>query len=550
VPIATRDDISASIVLSPFGEAAMAEQQSRRDFLTGAGAMGLVIASSGPRSMLPCASAQSAAPASAAGIEYQTVRQLVAALAAKRVSSAELTDHCIKRIEALDGKINAVVVRDFERARAAAREADAALARGERKPLLGLPMTVKESFNVAGLPTTWGFPDSNWPVSNDAVTVARLKAAGAVILGKTNVPVRLADWQSFNPVYGTTNNPWDLARTPGGSSGGGAAALAAGYVPLELGSDIGGSLRAPPHYCGVFGHKPTHSLVPSRGHVPPRAEPLPREPDLAVVGPMARSAADLALALDVLAGPDEPNAVAYRLALPPPRHADLKNFRVLVLDTHPLLPTANSVRTAIVRLSEQLARTGATVAHASPLLPDLTLMSRTFTYLLMAFMGADIPIEVYREVQGAVTAIPPDARGLGPERARGLVLSHRDWVRADRVRATANRQWRDLFREWDVVVCPVMPTPAFAHDHSEPQRMRQIEIDGAKYPYLDQIVWAGIANMTGLPATAVPVGRSETGLPIGVQIIGPYLEDRTTIAFAELIEREFGGFAPPPGYAG
>jgi amidase len=529
----------------------MADRRSRRDFVTMVGGLALAAGSTRAPSFLPHASAQPANVAAAsAGLEYQTAGQLAAALAAKRVSAAELTNHCIKRIEALDGNLNAVVVRDFERARAAAREADAALARGERRPLLGVPMTVKESFNVAGLPTTWGIAQAaDWRPAEDAVTVARLKAAGAIILGKTNVPLLLRDWQSFNAIYGTTNNPWDVSRTPGGSSGGGAAALAAGFVALEIGSDIGGSLRTPPSFCGVFGHKPTHGLVPSRGHTPPRVEPLPREPDLAVVGPMARSAADLALALDVLAGPDGPNALAYRLALPPPRHADLKSFRALVLDTHPLLPTASSVRAEIAHLSEQLGKAGATVAHASPLLPDLAQMSRTFMHLLMAFLGANIPIETYREVQGAVTAIPPEATTLSNERVRGLVLSHRDWVGADRVRATLNRQWRDLFREWDVVICPVMPTPAYPHDHSEPQRMRRIDIDGTGHPYEDQIVWAGLANMTGLPATAVPIGRSEAGLPIGVQIMGPYLEDRTTIALAGLIEREFGGFVPPPGYA-
>jgi amidase len=228
--------------------------------------------------------------------------------------------------------------------------------------------------------------------------------------------------------------------------------------------------------------------------------------------------------------------------------AGLKGFRVLLLDSHPLLPTANSVRAAIARMSEQLAQVGATVARTSPLLPDLALMSRTFTHLLMALIGADIPIDTYREVQGAVAALPPDAATLA-QHVSGIVLSHRDWVRADRVRATINRQWRDLFREWDVVICRVMPTPAFAHDHSEPRRTRRIEIDGESYPYDDQVVWAGIANLTGLPATAIPVGRSETGLPVGAQIIGPYLEDRTTIALAGLIEREFGGFVPPPGYA-
>jgi amidase len=303
----------------------MADRHNRRDFLTFAGATGLAAATSGPRSLAPSASAQAAKVASADGLEYQTVGQLVAALVAKQVSASELTDHCIKRIEALDGQLNAVVVRDFERARAAAREADAALARGERRPLLGVPMTVKESFNVAGLPTTWGIPQAkDWRPAADAVTVERLKASGAIILGKTNVPIWLAESQTYNAIYGTTNNPWDVARTPGGSSGGSAAALAAGFAALELGSDIGGSLRAPANYCGVYAHKPTHGLIPTRGHVPPQAEALPVVVDLAVVGPMARSAADLSLAFDVLAGPDEPDAIAYRLALPPPRHADLR----------------------------------------------------------------------------------------------------------------------------------------------------------------------------------------------------------------------------------
>ena len=201
---------------------------------------------------------------------YRSATDLIQALAARQLSARELLDAAITRIEALDPKINAVVVRDFDRARVAADAADAALARGERRPLLGLPMTVKEQFNVAGLPTTWGYPQfRDWRPDVDALAVQRLKAAGAIIIGKTNVPVGLTDWQSYNEVYGTTNNPWDLRRTPGGSSGGAAAALAAGFVPLELGSDIGGSLRAPAHFCGVFSHKPSLDLIPQRGSGPP-----------------------------------------------------------------------------------------------------------------------------------------------------------------------------------------------------------------------------------------------------------------------------------------
>jgi len=240
----------------------------------------------------------------AGGFAYRTAGELVKALADREISSRELVDAAISRIEALDGKINAVVVRDFDRARAAAKAADDSLARGEKKPLLGLPMTVKESFNITGLPTTWGDPKhKDWRPQVDALAMQRLKAAGAVILGKTNVPIFLRDWQSFNEIYGTTNNPWDPSRSPGGSSGGGAAALAAGFVPLEFGSDIGGSLRAPAHFCGVFSHKPSLDLVPQRGAGPPQTPAIPTRGDLAVIGPMARSATDLGLVLDVVAGP-------------------------------------------------------------------------------------------------------------------------------------------------------------------------------------------------------------------------------------------------------
>ena len=290
----------------------MEREPSRRSFIAAASAAAAATA---------LAPAKAKAAADQAAPMYQTAGDLVEALASRQVSSRELVDAAFARIEALDPKINAVVVRDFDRARTAADAADAALERGERQPLLGLPMTVKEQFNIAGLPTTWGFPKfKDWRPDVDALVVQRLKAAGAIILGKTNVPVDLGDWQSYNEVYGTTNNPWDFGRSPGGSSGGAAAALAAGFVPLELGSDIGGSLRAPAHFCGVFSHKPSIDLVPLRGAGPPQTPAIPGRGDFAVAGPMARSAADLALELSVVAGPDElMDGIGYKLALPPPR---------------------------------------------------------------------------------------------------------------------------------------------------------------------------------------------------------------------------------------
>lgn len=326
------------------------------------------------------------------GLAYRTAGDLVKALADRQVSSRELVDSAISRIQALDPKINAVVVRDFDRARAAADAADAALANGERRALLGVPMTVKEQYAVAGLPTTWGDPkNKDRKAEIDALVVQRLKAAGAVILGKTNVPLNLSDWQSFNEVYGTTNNPWDLSRTPGGSSGGSAAALAAGFVPLELGSDIGGSLRAPAHFCGVFCHKPTLDLVPQRGSGPPQTPAVPVRGDLAVCGPMARSAADLALELEVLAGPDElSEGIGYKLSLPPPRHEKLSDFRVLVIDTHPLCPTSASIKTALNGLADRLAKLGCRVLRESPKLPDLARTTRTYGELLAAAYSLDL----------------------------------------------------------------------------------------------------------------------------------------------------------------
>jgi hypothetical protein len=296
------------------------------------------------------------------------------------------------------------------------------LARGETKLLLGLPMTVKEQFNIAGLPTTWGNPDAKgWQPQADALVVQRLKAAGAIILGKTNVPLMLSDWQSYN--YGTTNNPWDLGRTPGGSSGGAAAALAAGYVPLELGSDIGGSLRAPAHYCGVFSHKPSLDLVPMRGAGPPRPPAVPAGHDLAVLGPMARTAQDLALELSVVAGPDELwDGIGYQPALAPPRHETLAEFRMLVLDEHPLCPTSHSVASALDTLAGQLGNAGCTVRRSDRTQPDLAFLTHNYVELLAA--DEEVTPDERARIQAAAAAIPPDDNRLTASYIRGATMPH------------------------------------------------------------------------------------------------------------------------------
>ncbi|MDB5567566.1 MAG: putative amidase [Tardiphaga sp.] len=482
---------------------------------------------------------------------FATATEMSAALKAKKVSAVELAQDTIAQIERHDGKVNAICVRDFARGLEAAKAADAALARGETQPLLGIPMTAKESFNIAGLPTTWGFvAQKDFVAKEDALAIMRVKDAGAVVLAKTNVPVGLGDWQSYNDIYGTTNNPFDLGRTPGGSSGGSSAALAAGYGALSLGSDIGGSLRVPGHYCGIYAHKPTFGLAATRGHVPPPFPPLPSGRELSVIGPMARCVADLGVLLDVIAGPDPwQEGVGYKLALPPARHTALKDFRVLMLDVHPLIPSDSSVRGAAETLAANLTKAGVRIVRESPLLPDLAANARLYMRMLVGLLAAGAPPDEYATGVAAAAELDPNDNSLAAERLRGAALSHRDWLMADGGRTRLRAQWRELFRSFDAVICPVMPTPAYPHDHEPDQDKRHIDIDGINYPYVDQLIWPGVATLPGLPATAIPVTMSKEGLPIGLQILGPWLEDRTPLKLAELIEREFGGFVAPKGFS-
>ncbi|OLZ45901.1 amidase [Amycolatopsis keratiniphila] len=479
--------------------------------------------------------------------KFQSAEELATALRAGEVTSAELTEEAIARIEREDKAINAICVPDFDRARAAARDADQARARGEDRPLLGIPVTVKESFNMAGLPTTWGMPQHQGFVpAEDAVQVSRLKAAGAVVLGKTNVPLGLQDIQTFNEFYGTTNNPWDHDRTSGGSSGGSAAALASGFGALSIGSDLAGSLRTPAHFCGIYAHKPTVGLAATRGMVPPPAPALPVELDLAVAGPMARTARDLMLLLDVMAGPDPlTHGMAYEVKLPPARHERLGDFRVLVIEDHPLIPTGAAVRAGVNRVADALADGGARVERYSPLFPDLTESATLYTQLLFSSTVARFPLEAYEQLQANAAGLSADDRSLDAARLRAMVFTHRDWLAVYDHRERHRHGWRQLFAEFDAVVCPITPTPAFPHDHDPDLLGRQIDIDGVGYPYFDQLVWAGVATMPGLPATAVPTGRSDEGLPVGVQLIGPAFEDRTPLRLAELLEQTLGGFQAP-----
>ncbi len=476
---------------------------------------------------------------------YLTALELAGAIRDRQISARELTDHYIDRIERLDGDINTVIVRLFEEARAQADAADAALARGDATgPLHGVPMTIKESYVIAGTPATWGIEAFRDNVADeDGLAVRRFKAAGAVFLGKTNVPTDLADFQSYNPIYGTTGNPYDTTRTPGGSSGGSAASLAAGFSALEAGSDIGGSIRNPAHFCGVFGHKPTYGIVPMAGHELVKNMP---EADLAVCGPLARGADDLRVALGVMAGPDEREALGWQLNLPAADFEQLRDLRVAVWPTDELAPVATEVADRVVMAGEALAKLGARVSDQARPAIDLAEAHSNYQTLLTSVMTAAMTDEQVAEAQAAADALDPGDHSIGAVQTRATVLPHREWIRSNTRRERLRLAWSAFFEDWDILLCPQMPTPAFPHDH-RPFEERTITVDNVEQPYFQQLFWAGMIVNAYLPSTVFPTGLSREGLPIGVQAVSAPYRDYRTIEFARQISAELGGFVPPPG---
>ena len=479
-------------------------------------------------------------------LAHQTALELAAKIGNKDVSSVELTELYIERIERLDGDINAVVVRTFDDALKRAREADRALASGTSLgPLHGVPMTIKESYAIGGTRTTWGnelFRDN--VARADGLAVQRFRAAGAHFLGKTNVPVDLADFQSYNPIYGTTGNPWNLERTPGGSSGGSAAALAAGFTALEAGSDIGGSIRNPAHFCGVFGHKPTYGVIPMSGHE--LVEGIP-DADLAVCGPLARGADDLHLALDIMAGPAPREALAWRLELPAADFEGLSDLRIALMPTDDLAPVAAEVAERVTMVGAVLEKAGATVSYEARPDFDLAAADRNYQSLLNAVMTGAMTNEAEARMLEVVDGLDPDDASRDAVAARAAVMRHREWIRTNTRREKLRRAWARFFEDWDILVCPQMATTAFPHDH-RPFAKRTIDVDGVEQPYFQQLLWAGMVVNAYLPSTVFPTGPSNDGLPIGLQAVSAPYRDHRTIAFAGQICREIGGFAPPPGY--
>jgi len=425
-----------------------------------------------------------------------TATEIAADIAAGNLSALAATEAAIGRIEALDGPINAVVVRNFDAARAAAKRLDET-GNQAGQPLFGVPMTVKESFNLTGHPSTWGLEHArNNIAQSDAAVVQRLKRAGAVILGKTNVPPDLADWQSNNPVYGRTNNPHDLGRSPGGSSGGAAAAVASGMVACEFGSDIGGSIRVPAHYCGIWGHKPTFDVISLEGHGYPGTDSA--RPALSVCGPLARSAEDLATLLDVTL--DHP---LQR------RDVSIKGGRFLLIEEQPMVGCSSCYRAELDRVAGQIEDAGGQVERRCELLPDLEAAHDSYLKMLNIAMAGGLPA--------------PD----------GTQATVRDWFDLCDIQARVSRQWRDVFGQFDFVLAPVSATPAFPH-HDGQIFQDNIEIDGKNLPAAPQLAWAGIATYPGLPSTVLPIGLVD-GLPAGMQVIGDRFQDYQTIDSARQI---------------
>lgn len=486
-------------------------------------------------------------------LHYRSATDLVNDLKDGKLTSVEVTRAFLERIHHHNGSINAVVTLDEQAALDKAGKADELLARGgPTGPLHGLPLTVKDTWEVAGMTCTAGAPAlKDYIPGHHADVVQRLEDAGAIILGKTNVPLYATDLQSYNRLFGVTNNPHNPAHTPGGSSGGAAAALAAGMTPLEVGSDLAGSIRTPAHFCGIFGHKPSRALVSFRGHIPGPPGTQSR-PDLAEGGPLARSARDLELLLKVIAGPAEPERNSWQLAMAPATMSSLAQARVGLWLGDPLCPVDDELVSAYGQLGRNLEGQGALVAEARHTLLNLEHILPAYFNLLGSLLSTSMKpaqrrqmkwiarLEKWLHLFGPVTAF------IG-EYGRGVNQPVYQWMAWNETREKMRAEITSLFDEFDVLLTPISPTTAIPHDHSQPIFKRRITVAGQPRAYMDQFCWIALATLLGLPATSVPIGRTEAGLPFGIQVIGAPGMDLTTIRFAELLEAAgFAGFMAPP----
>ncbi len=487
--------------------------------------------------------------------DFGTATQAVKAIRAGVISSRELTRHVFARIRKHNNKINAFVTLNEEQALKQARRADNDLAKGiSRGPLHGLPIVIKDQFRTTGLRTTCGFPDlAGYIPETNAVAVQKLLDAGAVIVGKTNTPIGASDIQTYNKVTGTTNNPWDVTRTSGGSTGGGAAALAAGLGFLELGADLAGSIRTPSNFCGICGHKSSLNLVSAQGAIPPLPSMIPPTinlaglNDLAVVGPMARSVADLKLALEILAGPALEDTVAYRWSLPRPRKTNLKDYKIGYVTNDPFCPVHPEIQSIMNTTVDALRREGVKLKEGWPQGVIFEDVFQTYFKLMAAYVSqspffTDQVINLMKLLYGMPYG------ETQRQYVEGLTISHRDWVALGAQRLLSRLTWQKYFKDYDAFLLPANCVPAFAHNHDQNFWGRVLESsDGPRY-YVEAFKWISPATLAGCPVTLIPAGKTPANLPVGIQIMGPYMEDGTTLDLAMKMEKVLGGFTPPPGY--
>lgn len=480
-------------------------------------------------------------------LAFSDATTLAAKIKNREVSSVEMLEHYVARMEKYNPDINAIIVTQLDKARTRASQADEALARGEDwGPLHGVPMTVKESYDIEGLPSTWGNPGLKDNIAKvDAVACERLQGAGAVIFGKTNVPLSLADFQSYNEVYGTTNNPHDLERGPGGSSGGSAAALAAGLTGLEMGSDIGGSIRNPAHFCGVFGHKPTWGILPMRGHALPG---ILTPSDISVIGPLARSAEDLRLAMDIVQGADAIHQPGWTLDLPEPTRKSFKDYKVAVWADDTLAPVDNSVKDRVLKVAKLIEDAGGQVDFGARPGFAAEYSHEQYTNLLHAAMSARQPEEMFEANLARRRALAPDDKSELAKVTIASSLYYREWHQYNENRTHLRWAWHEFFKEFDILLTPMCATAAFPHDQNPQMGQRRVTVNNEPRFYFEQIFWAGLTGVCFLPSTIVPTGLNEQGLPIGVQIVAREMGDRYTIEFARRVAEQLGGFVAPKAF--
>ena len=479
-------------------------------------------------------------------LHWKSAAEIARLIREKKISASQVLEHFLARVDRFNPALNAIIWQDRGRASARAKAADAALAKGEVwGPLHGVPMTIKESYNVAGSPTTWGDPALKENVTEtSAISVERLEKAGVVLFGKTNVPLMLADWQSYNAIYGTARNPWNPDLTPGGSSGGSAAALASGMTGLEAGSDIGSSIRNPAHYCGVFGLKPTWGIISPKGHALPGSVAYG---DISAIGPLTRGAEDLDLALDAMAGPDDIDGVAWKLELPKCPAGSLKDLRIAVKLSDACSEIDREYGDKLQNLVDALAKRGAKIKEIEPAI-DTRRLHEIYVWLLRAATSARTPEADIAGWKAAIEKAGPGKLSYVEQMVKGCTLSHREWLGLNNERMKLRRQFNAFFADWDIVLCPAAASAAWPHNQEGERWQRTITINNSQVATTDQLFWAGYSGVVYLPSTVGPAGLTRSGLPVGYQAIAASGRDKWATAFSRFVEREIGGFVAPPGF--